>query len=42
MVQVCHGWLVSVDHKHLATEEDFDYAIRVAKQRYAITPGSIR
>jgi hypothetical protein len=24
------GWLVSVDHKHLATEPDFDAAIRVA------------
>jgi hypothetical protein len=22
------GWLVSVDHKHLATEPDFDAAIR--------------
>jgi glutamate-1-semialdehyde aminotransferase len=28
------GWLVSVDHKHLATESDFDRAIRVARQRF--------
>jgi hypothetical protein len=29
------GWLVSVDHKHLATERDFDTAIRAARARYA-------
>ncbi|SPB17228.1 hypothetical protein NOV72_04433 [Caballeronia novacaledonica] len=29
-----HGWLVSVDHKHLATEPDFDTAIRVSRARY--------
>ncbi|SAL69661.1 hypothetical protein AWB74_04019 [Caballeronia arvi] len=28
------GWLVSVDHKHLATEPDFDAAIRVSRERY--------
>ncbi|SAK81297.1 hypothetical protein AWB76_05520 [Caballeronia temeraria] len=28
------GWLVSVDHKHLATETDFDAAIRVSRERY--------
>lgn len=28
------GWLVSVDHKHLATERDFDTAIRMARERY--------
>jgi hypothetical protein len=28
------GWLVSVDHKHLATESDFDTAIRTARTRY--------
>ncbi|MBN3856674.1 hypothetical protein G3N59_25145 [Paraburkholderia sp. Ac-20340] len=28
------GWLVSVDHKHLATESDFDSAIRIACTRY--------
>ncbi|SOE91437.1 hypothetical protein SAMN05446927_8361 [Caballeronia arationis] len=28
------GWLVSIDHKHLATEHDFDAAIRMARQRY--------
>ncbi|SAK91684.1 hypothetical protein AWB75_06458 [Caballeronia catudaia] len=27
------GWLVSVDHKHLATEQDFDVAIRQARSR---------
>jgi hypothetical protein len=27
------GWLVSVDHKHLATERDFDAAIRAARMR---------
>ena len=29
-----YGWLVSVDHKHLATETDFDTAIRSARQRF--------
>lgn len=29
-----HGWLVSVDNKHLATEKDFDTAIREARLRY--------
>lgn len=28
------GWLVSVDHRHLATERDFDAAIRAARDRY--------
>ena len=28
------GWLVSVDHKHLATETDFDAAIRASRERY--------
>jgi hypothetical protein len=28
------GRLVSVDHKHLATETDFDTAIRVSRERY--------
>lgn len=28
------GWLVSVDHKHLATESDFDAAIRKSRERY--------
>jgi len=28
------GWLVTVDQKHLATEEDFDTAIRLANSRY--------
>jgi hypothetical protein len=27
------GWLVSIDHKHMSTEENFDDAIRVAKAR---------
>lgn len=27
------GWLVSVDHKHLATEDDFDSAIRAAREQ---------
>ena len=27
------GWLVTVDHKHLATSSDFDDAIRVAKRK---------
>ncbi|MFM0265113.1 hypothetical protein [Paraburkholderia sediminicola] len=26
------GWLVSVDHKHVATDNSFDRAIRVAKE----------
>jgi hypothetical protein len=28
------GWLVSVDHKHLATEQDFDTAIRISRERF--------
>ncbi|SAL71667.1 hypothetical protein AWB69_08670 [Caballeronia udeis] len=32
--KAAEGWLVSVDHKHLATEMEFDAAIRVARQRY--------
>lgn len=28
------GWLVSVDHRHLATETDFDASIRVARERH--------
>lgn len=28
------GWLVSVDHRHLATEQDFDAAIRMSRDRY--------
>lgn len=29
-----HGlWYVSVDHRHLSTESDFDAAIRAARQR---------
>jgi hypothetical protein len=28
------GWLVSVDHRHLATEADFDAAIRIARERH--------
>jgi hypothetical protein len=28
------GWLVSVDHRHLATENDFDTAIRKSRERY--------
>jgi hypothetical protein len=34
MVQVVPGWLVSVDHWHLATEPDFDTAIRTARERH--------
>lgn len=29
-----YGWLISVDHKHLATEVDFDAAIRNARHRF--------
>jgi hypothetical protein len=32
--RAARGWLVSVDHKHLATEPDFDTAIRVSRERY--------
>jgi hypothetical protein len=32
--KAARGWLVSVDHKHLSTELEFDAAIRVAWQRY--------
>lgn len=27
-------WLVSIDHKHLATEESFDEAMRAARDRF--------
>ncbi|PMS24211.1 hypothetical protein C0Z16_31780 [Paraburkholderia rhynchosiae] len=30
------GWLVSVDHKHVATEPDFDSAIRAAKSQVSV------
>lgn len=30
------GWLVSVDHRHVATDEDFDSAIRNAKARCSV------
>ncbi|MDN8007067.1 hypothetical protein QZN06_00600 [Burkholderia multivorans] len=29
-----HGWLVSIDHRHLATEPDFDTAMRAAHRRF--------
>jgi hypothetical protein len=32
------GWLVSVDHKHLATERDFYDAIRIARERSMASP----
>lgn len=32
--RAAQGWLVSVDHKHLSTEPDFDTAIRAARERY--------
>jgi hypothetical protein len=32
------GWLVSVDHRHLATEGNFDDAIRAAKRSHAAAP----
>ncbi|USX06779.1 hypothetical protein [Paraburkholderia fungorum] len=32
--RAAQGWLVSVDHKHLATEPDFDTAIRMARERF--------
>ena len=29
-----HGsWLVSVDHRHIATDENFDHAVRTARWR---------
>lgn len=28
------GWLVSIDHRHLATESSFDSAIRLAIERF--------
>ena len=28
------GWYVSVDHRHLSTEQDFDTAIRMARKRH--------
>jgi hypothetical protein len=32
--RAAQGWLVSVDHRHLATEADFDAAIRIARERH--------
>ena len=29
-----HGWLVSVEQIHLSTEQDFDTAIRTARDRF--------
>ena len=34
--QSSQGWSVSMDHKHLSTEMDFDAAVRVARQRYMV------
>ena len=31
------GWLVTLDHRHLATAETFDNAIRVAKSKASVT-----
>ncbi|SOE90619.1 hypothetical protein SAMN05446935_9930 [Burkholderia sp. YR290] len=31
-----NGWLVSIDHKHLSTEDSFDEAIRVARDRLEV------
>ena len=32
---LAHGnWLVSIDHRHMATEASFDEAIRAAKARF--------
>lgn len=35
------GWLISVDHKHLATERDFYDAIRIARER-SMSPPVVR
>lgn len=35
-----NGWLVSVDHKHLSTEDNFYDAIRVARSRGKGGPAS--
>jgi hypothetical protein len=32
------GWLVSVDHRHVATDADFDAAIRMAHARHQAKP----
>ena len=29
-----YGWLISIDHKHLATDDDFDAALRNAYTRH--------
>ncbi|TCW78761.1 hypothetical protein C5O80_31205 [Burkholderia sp. SRS-46] len=37
-IRWCHsgrGWLVTVDHRHVATEFDFDAAMRSAHRRHA-------
>lgn len=39
--RLAHGnWLVSIDHRHMATEASFDEAIRAAKARFD-SPGSL-
>jgi hypothetical protein len=35
-----NGWLVSVDHKHVSTEFDFDCAIRSAKRKVEEAPAT--
>lgn len=30
------GWLISIDHKHLATEASFYEAVRIAKNRFEV------
>ena len=32
-VRAHEGWLVSIDHRHMATEASFDEAMRAAKAR---------
>lgn len=43
-IRWCHsgrGWLVSVDHRHVATDTQFDQAMRMAKEN-AERGGSVR
>lgn len=40
--RLAHGnWLVSIDHRHMATEASFDEAMRAAKARFD-SPGKRR
>lgn len=36
-IQTDSNWLVTVDHRHVATSDNFDKAIRMAKKKVSLT-----